>query len=771
MLDPSVRHRLQDRYQQLNAEGKLLSRAQLDQFYAAFRGRFGPDVLAGLDGEALLDLMHAQKDSLVYWLEFKNDDEFPARFGSIAGGSALKFGIFKRKETGAWTTAGEGKSLKEITKDEAISAARRHRDQLIRGVELLGQLPPTGTDADYARLQEQMDREAPDVSDLAWGHKYFSLICPEKVDLYHSPDWQRFRLVQLLQLPPEGRGRYVCAGRFVAAAAELDLPMHHFYEVLNASYGPKYRYWRIGTSNGTAPRNRWALMRDSHCVAIGWSAVGDLSWIEVSSEYSSTGPTKDTRETLKQKLAEFYPNAPQAIGKACTQIINFVKVLANGDLVLACDGATVLGIGRVTGDYSFDAASDFPHRRGVQWLSFDEWKMPEPEGLLTTVHPIKQHLENLLEVEKRVQATSDITSAGEKAGTQIVTSGHHGAVPMLQGIPGRIQSVLERKGQVIVYGPPGTGKTFWAERAALDLAAYRAFGRPYGDLDESARTAVLGDGAGLVRICCFHPAYGYEDFIEGYRPVITGGHVAFSLRDGVFKRTCRDAEKNPGRNFYLIVDEINRGDIPRIFGELLTVLEMDKRKKPIVLPVSGESFRVPENVFLIGTMNTADRSISLLDAALRRRFGFVELMPDASVLHNHVVSGIPLGPWLDALNHRIRTNVGRDARNLQVGHSYLLPAKNLGLLKRILRDDVFPLLEEYCYEDYTSLQKILGHGFVDAVGQRIRHELFADEQDETLIQALKETCPEIMASSEAITSSLEPDEGIDDGTTDDERDQ
>ena len=108
------------------------------------------------------------------------------------------------------------------------------------------------------------------------------------------------------------------------------------------------------------------------------------------------------------------------------------------------------------------------------------------------------------------------------------------------------------------------------------------------------------------------------------------GQMTFRLRHGVFKRLCKDAEQAAERKFFLIVDEINRGDIPRIFGELLTVLEQDKRGKAVMLPVSGETFRVPPNVFLIGTMNTADRSISLLDSALRRRFGFVELMPDSS---------------------------------------------------------------------------------------------------------------------------------------------
>jgi 5-methylcytosine-specific restriction protein B len=312
---------------------------------------------------------------------------------------------------------------------------------------------------------------------------------------------------------------------------------------------------------------------------------------------------------------------------------------------------------------------------------------------------------------------------------------------------------------VILYGPPGTGKTYWAEQAAFDLAAHTSFGSPFGQLAEGDRRAITGDGggSGLVRMCCFHPGYGYEDFIEGYRPEPANGQIAFRLRDGVFKRLVKDAERAPHQRFFLVVDEINRGDIPRIFGELLTVLEKDKRGTPVVLPVSGEPFRVPPNVFLIGTMNTADRSISLLDAALRRRFGFVELMPDPSVLRGQAVSGVPLGPWLAALNRRVCENVGRDARNLQVGHSYLMhggrPLRDLSAFKRALRDDIIPLLEEYCYEDFSALQAILGNGLLDIDNRRIRHDLFEDGKDAELVEALLGPCPEILSSPEALSSS------------------
>src|SRR5205085_4765528 len=189
----------------------------------------------------------------------------------------------------------------------------------------------------------------------------------------------------------------------------------------------------------------------------------------------------------------------------------------------------------------------------------------------------------------------------------------------------------------------------------------------------------------------FHPAYGYEDFLEGFRPVLRSEQMAFLRQDGIFKRLCQDAEKRPDERFYLIIDEINRGDIPRIFGELLTLLERDKRGEELILAASGEPFRVPPNVHVLGTMNTADRSIALLDVALRRRFGFVELMPDYGLLEGASIAGLPLASWLKDLNVRIRSSGGGDARNRQIGHSFFLrggaPINTVDQLVAVLRED------------------------------------------------------------------------------------
>lgn len=757
MLDDRIKSRILDDHRRLAADGKLFPRPKLDEFYKNFRSRFGPDQLAGLDGERLLEAMHGHggKDSMVYWLEFKNDDEFPGRFGSIAGGSAFKFGIFRSKETGTWVTGSPTKVV-ELSVPQAVEVARKHRDQLIRGTERLGRLPDLADDAEYRGLQEDLGRIAPSVNDLAWGHKYFSLMHPEKLDDYHNPDYQRFHLVKMLQVPPEGEGRYLCAGRFVAAAHELGIPINHLTTTLNHHDGEPHAYWRVGTSDGTQPRNRWPFMRDGSCVAIGWPDLGDLSNFEKDAA---------SKERLVNLLGERYPGTPQQVGRAATQVLNFARGIAEGDVVLACDGQSVLGVGRIVGAYAHDPASDFPHRRAVEWLSLDEWRMPEPEGLQTTVHRLRKAPANLVEAEKRslngpVVARPPITVPSKTGG---------GSVPRLVGVPGRIQAVLERKGQAILYGPPGTGKTYWAERTALDLASYSLGGKPFDGLSDGEKAEVAGglNAVGDVRMVSFHPAYGYEDFIEGYRPALHEGRMTFALRDGIFKLLCRDAEERPDRPFVLIIDEINRGDIPRIFGELLTVVEKDKRGKSVILPLSRAAFRVPPNVLLIGTMNTADRSIALLDTALRRRFGFVELMPDVTLLEGTAVADIPLGPWLEALNRRICEHVGRDARNLQVGHSFLMeagrPVRDAARFFRVVRDEIIPLLEEYCYEDFDALHAILGGGLVDLPNRAIRHDLFEEPTGPELVQALLAPCPEVLTSLKAVTSLGEGEAEIDEG--------
>lgn len=752
MLDERIKKDLLDRYKAMQDHGELLTENQLYAYYADFRRRFGPDVLANLDGEALLTAMHdhGNRDSLVYWLDYKNDDEFPTfQFGSIAGGAVLKFGIYKRKETGAWTT-GSPQKQQELSLPEAISIARRHRDQLIAGVKRLAQLPVAADDRAYAQLQADMAQVAPDVHDTAWGHKYFSLLYPDRLDDYHIPDFQRFYLIKMLQEPPPDKGRYICAGRYVAIAAELGIPIHILTKLLYRRYNKPHRYWRVLVSYPDQGLYLWDLMCTENCVALPWAKIGDLSGLMYD---------QVSRDRVQALMKEHYSSST----RLANEIFWFATVMAEGDVVLALDGNQILGIGRVRGGYQYVAGSHAPHRHEVEWLDATSWTLPQQDEAAVATARVIKIPKNLVEIERRLlqpvlPPTTIVVPPVKRE-------------PVLSGIPGRIQSVLDRKRQVILYGPPGTGKTYWARQTALDLASLAAFGMLFDQLSTEQQVVVLGSDAGqagLVRMCVFHPAYGYEDFMEGYRPLSANGQLAFELRDGIFKRLCDDARNDSDRHYFLIVDEINRGDIPRIFGELLTVLERDKRDQSILLPLSGRPFRMPDNVYLIGTMNTADRSIALLDTALRRRFGFVELMPDSRVLGTTVVEGIPLGPWLDALNQRICEHIGRSARNLQVGHAYLLdsgkPVTDFARFARIVQDDIIPLLEEYCYEDYDALEKILGPVLVDRSNQRIRHELFDPSRQDDLVAALLAPAPDIATSLPATLveeSTLgEPDEDM-----------
>jgi len=245
---------------------------------------------------------------------------------------------------------------------------------------------------------------------------------------------------------------------------------------------------------------------------------------------------------------------------------------------------------------------------------------------------------------------------------------------------------------------------------------------------------------------------------------VVNEQTVFSLKAGIFKSLCEEAKKSPDKNYYLIIDEINRGDISRIFGELITIIETGKREREMILPLSGESFSVPENVYIVGTMNTADRSIALLDVALRRRFGFLELMPDYSLLSAITIENLPVGLWLSELNRRIVEHVGRDARNLQIGHSYFMekgiPIKGFDRLRKVIQEDVIPLIEEYCYGDYRTISKIIGSSFVDTSKQEINHELFKTANKADLISALLEPKPEIATSSSVQPAENEDDQGL-----------
>lgn len=251
-------------------------------------------------------------------------------------------------------------------------------------------------------------------------------------------------------------------------------------------------------------------------------------------------------------------------------------------------------------------------------------------------------------------------------------------------------------------------------------------------IDEMTSESAVGP---LTRVT-FHPSYAYEDFIEGFRPSETGKEgLSLELVDGVFKRVCRTARAHPEQPFLILIDEINRGNVAKILGELLTLLERDKRGLSVTLPQSKESFSIPPNVYLLGTMNTADRSIKLMDAALRRRFAFIEMMPDVDLLSQSRIGELALDDFLRELNSRIARSEGREK---QIGHAYLLhdgePISDAEEFSQRFREEILPLLQEYCYDEYPTLARYIGSGLVDSEAQTLRHDRLSDP--DTLIAEL-----------------------------------
>ena len=918
-----------------------------------------------------------EKDSLVYWLEFKNDAEFNTRqFGSIAGGSALKFGIYKTKDTGEWMT-GHNQSPKKLTVEEAVKIARGHRDQLVAAAAAMQALPVLADDQAYSDLQKKLNQLAPDVCDVAWGHKYLYLLFPEKLDDYHVNIYQRHHLLKLLLPPVSSLGLFACAGQLVRVANQLGWPMNHLTAVLNERDGNPIRYWRIGTKlgEGADAQDIWPDMQAGGYAAIGWADLGDLSNLLEGD---------DPREKINSLFVSEYTYTASVASRKVGEVKNFAMEISINDVVLAADGSQIRGVGRVTGAYRFDASNpeDAPHRRPVEWHDCQQWKLPVQEGLRTTVYRLKEDVNVLVEAEKfllepimkpsvvnslpapfnhffasfaeandgfellkttllklgvdSVEYAKDkriclslagdkkfadqlrlnfgnwaiLTfqnlSVGENRGQYVCqldqrpalaiykdsqfaddidgknfglvnspvaklydpASSEHTAllaslIPVAKRFAGwkagpwamnhnaqLLQMVfdpslrhellndgLELAGEdpqpeggnklpialnTILYGPPGTGKTFklrndymelfterksalTAEERALalvkDLAWWEVIALALVDApsNQASVAQILEHPLVQARLklsanknpramlwaslqthtkkecptvnytsriepllfskdedslwsidltiaenslpevmqslkafknplpseqvtqryqfTTFHQSFSYEDFIEGIKPKLEGeadGHIAYEIRDGIFKEICREARAHHPKPYALFIDEINRGNVASIFGELITLIEDDKRTgqknaMSVTLPYSRENFGVPDNLYIIGTMNTADRSVEALDTALRRRFTFEEMKPDPSRVPQPAGLSVEIPKLFTVINARLEKLLDHDHC---IGHAYFMPVANLTDLRRVFANKIIPLLREYFYGHPAKIGLVLGERFI-----------------------------------------------------------
>ena len=262
----------------------------------------------------------------------------------------------------------------------------------------------------------------------------------------------------------------------------------------------------------------------------------------------------------------------------------------------------------------------------------------------------------------------------------------------------------------ILFGPPGTGKTWEAVSYAVAIMDDKDHAELVQAKDRKSIKARFEElrQEERVEFVTFHQNYTYEDFIEGIVPVLKSKNLLYELRDGVFKRISSRASDHPDERHVLIIDEINRGNIAKIFGELITLIEPSKRsgredEAMVTLPYSQERFSVPDNLYLVGTMNTADRGIALLDTALRRRFDFIEKMPDLDFVEEDI-EGVDGQAMLKAMNERITVYLDREH---QIGHTYLIGVTTIDGLAETFQRRIMPLLQEYFYDDWKKIRLVL----------------------------------------------------------------
>ncbi|MCI6680813.1 MAG: AAA family ATPase [Parafannyhessea umbonata] len=437
-------------------------------------------------------------------------------------------------------------------------------------------------------------------------------------------------------------------------------------------------YWLYAPGEGAS---MWDDFYERGVMGLGWSELGDLE------SYGS-------KEEMRLKLQEA-DGAETSQNNSAHAVWQFAHDIKPGDVVYAKRGRSeIIGRGVVTGGYAYDAAGGrYPSTREVRWTRKGSWRYDGMFAMKTLTD-----ITDYPEVVGKIGALFDDEDEPEAqpAAAEYPAYGREdflSEVFMDESQYDTLTGVLRAKKNVILQGAPGVGKTFAAKRLAYSMMGAK-------DADR-------------VQMVQFHQSYSYEDFIEGYRPSADG----FELAKGSFYTFCKKAADDADNDYFFIIDEINRGNLSKIFGELFMLIENDKRgpKNKLQLLYSRELFYVPGNVYLVGMMNTADRSLAMLDYALRRRFAFFDLRPgfetDGFKAYREGLGSAKLDALVAAVE-RLNAAIAEDdtlGEGFCIGHSYFCGLKPGDVtdskLSAIVEYELVPMLREYWFDDPAKVRE------------------------------------------------------------------
>jgi len=617
--------------------------------------------------------------NLCYVLEM--DKDMREIFGSIAGGAAYKFGLFFHKKTQSWTCGSPAKPVK-LTENEAIQKAEEIRNDLVAGAEIISSFGPLNSTADYEQLYKQLEH----ISGIntVWRMKYYQMLFPILFAPFYGQDIQLDVLHFLNQTPSEIP--FIRMGQIALFSKKCNIPGIVFGHIWGRSTNHnnksndsetntlsdkkhKLHYWMYTVFDDTS----WMECQQKEIMVLGMDDIGDYS------QY-------DSKESLRQELISTYDNSTSRKNQAL-MAWNFANKLAINDVVFAKRSNTLVGKGIVTGDYIFDdSRQEYKNIRTVKWLQISEWEHPGKSVAkrLTDITPYTDYIEKLITIFTPDEL-DDVDTQPEVDYPEYSSADFLSDVYMSEQDYETLVNVLKMKKNIILQGAPGVGKTFTAKRLAYSIIGAKNPDR--------------------VQMIQFHQSYSYEDFIEGYRPTENG----FTIKKGSFYKFCKLAEDDDENDYFFIIDEINRGNLSKIFGELFMLIEKDKRGIELQLLYSDENFSVPPNVYIIGMMNTADRSLAMLDYALRRRFSFFTMKPGFNTIGFQTYQDSlksdafkKLISCIKQLNSKIAADISL-GEGFCIGHSYFcgLTAKTATVqtLTSIIEYELIPLLKEYWFDE------------------------------------------------------------------------